>query len=160
MKRSNVILLVVISVCLLCIAVVVAIGVWARGRSETPGAQEQQIVEEAESRRCQQRLTQIGDAIVNYAGAHGGALPDSLAPLAVAAVCPKTGEQYLYLGKGYSSQTAAPGEAARYVLAYEPSASHFGRHWFLMADGHVEIPSAEAGDAMVAALKAGKNPPR
>ena len=160
MKRSNVVLLVVISVCLVCVAVVVAVFMGTRGGSATAGAQEQQIVEEAESRRCQQRLGQIGDALVNYAGAHGGALPDSLAPLAVAAVCPKTGEPYVYLGKGYNSQTAAPGEAAKYVVAYEPSASHFGRHWFLMADGHVEIPSPEAGESMVSALKAGKNPPR
>ena len=161
MKRSKLILLVLILVCLVLVVVgVVAGNRWLNARAAADRAEAQAIEADMANRQCKDRLGQIGQGCLAYSRAHSGSFPDTLAAINVVPVCPGSGERYVYLGKGFNISTTPPDVAAKYVIAYEPSASHFGQRWFLFADGHLEPFSPQASDPLIAALKEGKNPPR
>ena len=161
MKRSKLIILILIPVCLVLIVVgVVAGNRWLSARAAADRAEEQAVEADMFNRQCKDRLGQIGQGCLAYSRAHSGSFPDTLAAINVVAVCPGSGEQYVYLGKGFNAASTPPDVAAKYVIAYEPSASHFSQRWFLFADGHLEPFSPQASDPLIAALKEGKNPPR
>jgi hypothetical protein len=161
MKRSKLILLILIPVCLSLVVVGVVAGRrWLSARAAADRAEAQAIEAEMYNRQCRDRLGQIGQGCLAYSRAHSGSFPETLAAIGVVPVCPGSGERYVYLGKGFNISTISPDVATKYVIAYEPSASHFGQRWFLFADGHLEIFYPKASDPMIAALNAGKNPPR
>jgi prepilin-type processing-associated H-X9-DG protein len=133
--------------------------------------------------RCASNLRQIGQGIQMYANENRGSFPDDFAVLlltqdltsyefvcgasndtwargpttqAVAANLTAGGHlSYVYTGKGMSLNSPASA-----VIAYEPLANHGDGMNVLFADGHVQWMDAKRGQALLAELQSGHNPPQ
>jgi prepilin-type processing-associated H-X9-DG protein len=109
-------------------------------------------------------MLEIGKALIVYAKANHRHFPPSLDVVlkpGVIRASRDAGERasYIYLGRGLSYPHAGP-SLSYTVLMYEPlNNRHGGGINVLFADGHVEHLFPKEVPAMLAGLKAGRNPP-
>ena len=105
--------------------------------------------------KCAANLTELGNAISQYAADHRSQFPDSFQTLTKSQhisdallVCPAASESYIYVGCGLSTKSGT----AKTVVAYEPLGDHpnLGIN-VLYGDGHVAAVSGETASNIAAA---------